>query len=111
MFQPRHSAITANVSVIAARRRIASPVRTAQHLSRAELAAAINVLLEQTDPDDGSTGNHVDVCWIGKLERGEHRWPGDERRAALRQVLQVATDTDLGLYRPPRFAAEVSAQD
>jgi len=111
MFSARHSTITANVSIIAARRRIASPVRAAQHLSRAELAAAINVLLEQTDPDDGSTGNHVDVRWVGKLERGEHRWPSDERRGALRQVLQVDTDTDLGLCRRPRFVAEVSAQD
>ncbi|MGC4856425.1 hypothetical protein ACLQ24_24385, partial [Micromonospora sp. DT4] len=48
------------------------------------------------------TAHYVDFRWIGKLERGEHRWPSDERRAALRSVLGTANDSGLGLYSPRR---------
>ncbi|MEV6695297.1 XRE family transcriptional regulator [Micromonospora sp. NPDC051196] len=48
---------------------------------------------------------YVDFRWVGKLERGEHRWPSEERRAALRMVLGTVTDVDLGLYIPRRSAS------
>ncbi|XVU28144.1 hypothetical protein ACQPZJ_14200 [Actinoplanes sp. CA-054009] len=39
---------------------------------------------------------------MGKLERGESRWPSEERRAALRSVLGAVTDIELGLFSPRR---------
>lgn len=39
----------------------------------------------------------IDVQWIGRLERGELRWPNADYRAALRSVYGVATDAELGL--------------
>ena len=36
--------------------------------------------------------------YIGRLERGEFRWPRVQVRRALRQVLHAATDADLGFF-------------
>lgn len=63
-------------------------------MSRQELADAVNAYLSRTDPHEAN----LDANHIGKLERGEHRWPNDKRRAAFRHVLQVATDRQLGFY-------------
>ncbi|MET7397362.1 hypothetical protein ABZS66_28140 [Dactylosporangium sp. NPDC005572] len=41
---------------------------------------------------------YVTEHWVGKLERGKTRWPHEERRTALRRVLDAATDAELGLY-------------
>ncbi|MDG4795160.1 hypothetical protein [Micromonospora sp. WMMD1082] len=71
-------------------------------MSRAELADAVNDALHQLHPRRKLDALYVDRRWIGKLERGEHRWPSPERRAALRHVLNAADDTDLGLYNPRR---------
>jgi hypothetical protein len=71
-------------------------------MSRGELADAINSALDQLHPGREMTSQYVDFRWIGKLERGEHRWPSDERRAALRHVLKVTSDAPLGLYSPRR---------
>ncbi|GAA2342067.1 hypothetical protein GCM10010170_025940 [Dactylosporangium salmoneum] len=73
MLPTRHSIVIANVLITAARLRIASPVRAGRYMSRAELAGTVNGLPNQADPAVRPTGNHVDVRWIGKLERGEHR--------------------------------------
>ena len=78
-------------------------------MSRTELADAVNTALAQLYPDRDLTAQCVDHRWVGKLERGEHRWPSDERRAALRLVLGAARDTDLGLYSPRRTSALASA--
>ncbi|SCF01131.1 hypothetical protein GA0070562_5102 [Micromonospora tulbaghiae] len=78
-------------------------------MSRTELADAVNTALAQLYPDRNLTAQCVDHRWIGKLERGEHRWPSEERRAALRLVLGAASDADLGLYSPRRTHAVVSA--
>lgn len=101
---PRHpeTAITPNVLLSDARQRLASPQRLGQCMSRAELADAVNTALGQLYPARDLTAQYVDFRWIGKLERGEHRWPSEERRAALRLVLNVATDTCLDLYSPRR---------
>ncbi|MDG4795158.1 hypothetical protein [Micromonospora sp. WMMD1082] len=94
--------IIPNVLVAAARTRIPSPRRAGQCMSRAELADAVNDALHQLHPRRKLDALYVDRRWIGKLERGEHRWPSPERRAALRHVLNAADDTDLGLYNPRR---------
>ncbi|GIJ13284.1 multiprotein-bridging factor 1 family protein [Micromonospora andamanensis] len=101
---PRHpdTVITPNTLLVQARQRLASPQRPGQHLSRAELANAINVALDRLYPGRSLTAHYVDQRWVGKLERGEHRWPSHERRAAIRQVLGAAADADLGLYSPRR---------
>ncbi|MGC4885707.1 hypothetical protein [Micromonospora sp. DT227] len=94
--------ITPNTLLAEARQRLNSPQRPGQHLSRAELADAINASLDNLYPDRSLTAHYVDHRWVGKLERGEHRWPSRERRTAIRQVLGAATDADLGLYSPRR---------
>ncbi|RKR88397.1 hypothetical protein BDK92_2718 [Micromonospora pisi] len=94
--------ITPNTRLRGARRRLPSPVRTGQCLSRTELADAANRALDCLYPGRDLTVHYVDFRWIGKLERGEHRWPSEERRAALRHVLDAPTDTELGLYSPRR---------
>jgi hypothetical protein len=40
----------------------------------------------------------VDETDIGRLKRGENRWPGRQRREAFRAVLQVAADHEIGFY-------------
>lgn len=71
-------------------------------MSRTELADAVNAVLDRLYPGRDLAAHYVDHRWVGKLERGEHRWPSEERRTALRHVLSAATDTDLGLYSPRR---------
>ncbi|MEV4210153.1 hypothetical protein [Micromonospora sp. NPDC049662] len=71
-------------------------------MSRSELADAVNVALDRLYPGSVLTAHYVDSRWIGKLERGEHRWPSEERRAALRHVLGAASDGELDLYSPRR---------
>jgi len=103
--------ITPNPTLREARERTPSPWRTGQAMSRTELADAVNNALDQLYPGRDLTAHYVDSRWIGKLERGEHRWPSDERRAALRHALGTATDTQLGLYIPRRTDAPDSGPD
>ncbi len=103
---PRHAdtVITPNTALRSARNSLPSPQRPGQSLSRAELADAINVALDALYPSRNMATQYVDFRWVGKLERGEHRWPSAERRAALRAVLGTTTDAQLGLYSPRRTA-------
>ncbi|MGI5213393.1 hypothetical protein [Plantactinospora sp. CA-290183] len=94
--------ITPNTVLSEARRSLSSPRRPGQCMSRAELADAVNAALSQLYPGRDLAAHYVDSRWIGKLERGEHRWPSEERRTALRHVLGIPTDTRLGLYSPRR---------
>ena len=101
---PRHpdTTIRPNTALSDARRRLSSPMRPGQCMSRSELADAVNAVLDRIHPGREVTAHYVDFRWVGKLERGEHRWPSEARRAALRQVLGAATDADLDLYSPRR---------
>ncbi|MDG4795146.1 hypothetical protein [Micromonospora sp. WMMD1082] len=101
---PRHpeTLITPNALLLEARQRMPSPRRRRQCMSRSELADAVNETLDQLYPERNLTAHYVNDRWIGKLERGEHRWPSEERRAALRRVLSAASDADLDLYSPRR---------
>jgi len=71
-----------------------SPSGSGRSLSRQELAEAVNAHVYAT------TGRVVaiDGNYIGKLERGLHRWPYEHYRAGLRAVLGAERDADLGLY-------------
>ncbi|MEV7231973.1 hypothetical protein AB0M79_33940 [Polymorphospora sp. NPDC051019] len=76
-------------------------------MSRQELAEAVNArMFAVTGRVGGLDGNYV-----GKLERGEYRWPGADYRAAFRAVLGAASDADLGFYvnrrAPGRLPAAV----
>ncbi|MBE1878765.1 XRE family transcriptional regulator [Myceligenerans pegani] len=67
-------------------------------MSRAEVVEAVNLHLWET------TGTHsgFTVSTYAKYERGIARWPGREYRDALRAVLGVQQDADLGFYPTPR---------
>ncbi|MBM7086914.1 hypothetical protein [Micromonospora humidisoli] len=101
---PRHpdTVIAPNTVLSAARKQLPSPMRPGQCMSRSELADAVNATLDAIYSGRDVTAHYVDFRWIGKLERGEHRWPSAARRAALRQVLGATTDADIGLYSPRR---------
>ncbi|HEX5540824.1 MAG TPA: hypothetical protein VFX60_04575 [Micromonospora sp.] len=79
------------------RERLPSPNRPGKPTSRSELADLVNDLLfgPHRAAHSGFSANYV-----GKLERGEIRWPGEEYRAALRAVLGVDSDEELGFYNP-----------
>jgi hypothetical protein len=86
--------ISPNERLRQARRRMPSPSRPDRCMSRGELAEAVNAWLHGHGVLDGD----VDANYVGKLERGLHRWPRDVRRDAFRAVLAVEKDTDLGFY-------------
>jgi hypothetical protein len=65
-------------------------------MSRQELAEAANAYLWERH---GIVEN-LNGTWIGHLEQGRYHWPGARRREALRHVLGVTSDKDIGLYNP-----------
>lgn len=78
----------------AARRRMSSPSGSGRPLSRQELADAVNAWLW------ANTGRvfTVSARSVGQWERGDYRWPMETTRRALRVVLGVDRDADLGFY-------------
>ena len=87
-----------NHQLRARREATSSPTRPGMHLSRAELADAVNAHVWET------TGKRsgLDAETIGRYERGMIRWPGVAYRTGLRAVLEVDDDADLGFYRTGR---------
>lgn len=78
-----------------ARLRLPSPQRRGERMSASELATAVNDRLHRADVLDAD----IDAKYISRLEDGYHHWMRDHRRRwALRAVLQVASDADLGLH-------------
>ncbi|MFG1928532.1 multiprotein-bridging factor 1 family protein [Cryptosporangium sp. NPDC048952] len=77
-----------------ARLRRCSPTGSGRPMSRQELADQANEFIF------GEIGREVglDANYIGKLERGEHRWPNDLYRRAFRAVLTAEADADLGFF-------------
>jgi hypothetical protein len=76
-------------------------------MSRRELAEAVARWLW----DNTGTRYDLDVHLVAKWERGEVRWPTAHYRAALRAVLGVATDRDLGFRQPRRCVATLDDVD
>lgn len=72
-------------------------------MSRQELADAVNAYIWQNHAIE----EHLDANDIGKLERGEHRWPGARRREAFRAILHAGTDAQLGFYITRRASGQV----
>lgn len=83
-----------NVLLERARCRRLSPSGSGRPMSRQELADEANAWLPDHFPDEAP----FDRNYIGKLERGKHRWPSEGKRAALRHVLQVESDRELGFF-------------
>lgn len=71
-----------------------SPTGSGRPMSRQELAELVNRELSKDDPRH----TVLDATYIGKLERGEIRWPQAAYRAAFRSVLAAPSDRDLGFY-------------
>jgi hypothetical protein len=71
-----------------------SPTGSGRPLSRQELADAVNAELARR----GVRHAAIDAGHIGKFERGRHRWPQQIYRDALRIVLNVGSDADLGFF-------------
>ncbi|PZG16540.1 hypothetical protein C1I95_17245 [Micromonospora craterilacus] len=77
-------------------------------MSRSELAACVNEVL-YPDPQRRSR-SPVNANYIGKLEDGVIHWPKPEYRAALRTVLGVGSDKEIGFYNP-RAVARANVED
>ncbi len=84
----------ANDRLRQARTRRESPSGSGRRLSRRELADLVNAELAER----GLRHGVVDDKYVGKLERGEHRWPQRAYREAFRAVLGACTDAELGFY-------------
>lgn len=107
---PRHpdTMVEPNTQFVAARNRQPSVRRPGRPMSRIDLADTVNAALDELFPGQDMRAQYVDGRWIGKLERGESRWPARERRVALRHVLQAREDAELGLF-PIRRAPHTPA--
>ena len=90
-----------NLMFRAAREGTSSQSTPGYCMSRAELAEAVNEYLRNKT---GKWYNSLDGAAIGRYERGEVRWPTRLYREALRAVLGVARDTDLGFQQTRREA-------
>ncbi len=84
-----------------ARLRLRSPSGSGRTLSRQELADRVNSYLFRVKGRIGA----IDANYIGKLERGIHRWPNPDTREALRSVLMAPADSTLGFYISRGMAA------
>lgn len=73
---------------------MASPSGSGRRMSRQELAEAVNAHLFATT---GRVSN-LDGSYVGRLERGEYRWPCAAYRQAFRAVLGASADAELGFY-------------
>lgn len=77
-----------------ARLKLTSPSGSGRPLSRQELADLLNADLARC----GVNHAPLDGTYIGKLERGLHRWPQAAYRAAFRRVLGSSSDSELGFF-------------
>ncbi|RNL87703.1 hypothetical protein EFE23_26695 [Micromonospora solifontis] len=71
-----------------------SPTGSGRAMSRQEVAEAVNAWIWEHQQQR----THLDGAYIGKLERGEVRWPLTHVRAGLRGVFGADDDASIGLY-------------
>lgn len=71
-----------------------SPTGSGRVMSRQEIAEAVNAWIWEHQ----KRRTHLDGAYIGKLERGEVRWPLAHVRAGLRGVFGADDDASIGLY-------------
>jgi hypothetical protein len=84
-----------------ARERLPSPSRPGECMSRSELAKIAN---EELYPPERRRFSPVNANYVGKLERGEIRWPQPRYQDAFRKALQVGPEADIGFIDPERMA-------
>ncbi|WP_091455928.1 hypothetical protein [Actinokineospora iranica] len=72
-------------------------------MTQGQLAESANTRVEQATGKPGA----MDADYIGKLERGVHRWPNRQYRAALRLALRRQSDAELGFFSTRSRAATV----
>ncbi len=77
--------------------------REAAVLTQGQLAELANMQVEEETGKPGA----MDADYIGKLERGIHRWPNRHYRSALRHVLGRGSDAELGFFSTRCCAATV----
>src|SRR5581483_8276749 len=102
---PRHpdTAVEPNRRLQEARRRLPSPLRPGKCMSRSEFVTAVNGRLHA----DGVFDADIDYDYVVKLEAGKHHWPRDgRRRSAIRAVLRVRDDAEIGFHRERRSRAD-----
>ncbi|MBB3733805.1 XRE family transcriptional regulator [Nonomuraea dietziae] len=96
-----------NMQLRRAREGLSSPSAPGEHASRQDLADLVNAwIMQEHHREAGLTANY-----IGKLERGLVRWPNCDYRAALRIILGVEHDADLGFHRPRRTQQATTVTD
>jgi hypothetical protein len=76
-------------------------------MSRQELADEVNKWLAANRKNHRTV---IDDTYVGKLERGDHRWPSEPYRDAFQAILGAASPADLGFY-PGRQASEHAQVD
>ncbi|MGH3868945.1 MAG: XRE family transcriptional regulator [Pseudonocardiaceae bacterium] len=93
----------------AARERTASPSNPEMCLSRQELADLVNIWVWKHH----NKTVFATASYVGKLEIGLIRWPDQARREALRAILSVPRDSDLGFInvRSERAAVKLEKVD
>jgi hypothetical protein len=84
----------ANDHLRQARLRLVSPSGSGRPMSRRELADVVNEYLWKVHERRGA----IDAKYVGKLERGDHRWPQDLYREAFRAALGAGSDAALGFF-------------
>ncbi|WP_084965855.1 hypothetical protein [Thermoactinospora rubra] len=90
-----------------ARESLPSPTTPGEPTSRQELADLVNAwIYERHKRVTCLTANY-----IGKLERGLVRWPQADYREALRAILGVDADAELGFCRPRRSTAVLAVKE
>jgi hypothetical protein len=81
-----------------ARLRTPSPSNRTKPMSQNELAEAVTAYVQRTTGRDVALDRHI----ISRWERGGRRYPIAEYREALRAVLSVEGDAELGFYARQR---------
>ncbi|MEV0150002.1 MULTISPECIES: hypothetical protein [unclassified Nonomuraea] len=90
-----------------ARESLPSPSVPGEPASRQDLADLVNAWIFEKH----QRVRQLDQQYIGKLERGEVRWPNAEYREALRAILNVNQDNDLGFSRSRRSKPAATVAD
>ncbi|OZM81718.1 hypothetical protein [Pseudonocardia sp. MH-G8] len=93
-----------NTKLRTLRESLASPTFFGEVMTRAELAEAVNEQLWRTT----SRRFALDAHTVARYERGTVRWPNAAYRSAMRAVLGVNTDAELGFRPTPRGATSPS---
>ncbi|MEQ4726034.1 hypothetical protein [Nonomuraea sp. B19D2] len=96
-----------NLRLQQARERLPSPADPGEHASRQELADLVNAWLFENRQRQGGLSQE----YVGKLERGEVRWPNRDYREAFRTILGAEHDRDLGFTRSRRTSSVVTVTD